>query len=382
MAVVLDLPDVDSTCHLLLRAGIESICDRGVDRLTASQVIARAGVSRPTFYSYFGDVTELLAEIWLYCGAQWLDALTSPDADSSVLDTSMHVALTELVIIAPRTPEVLEVMKPDIISLIDKISSNGDAAFARQIWNIGLLMGLQTAFSVLPDVKGIMPLLPVVAEMPDSWSGRSGRQKNLVIPLPPVSEPRFSEDDSVSDLLLRASVDVVAVGGVERASLQRICRVARLTTGAAKPRFTSNTELLLKGFDHMMDAVVNQNIGQFKSMLSQVKPWDSFAAYTVAGLDSSRSRWRRYRQEMFLAARHDVDLANHMRESFDKANSGLLEKSNEFAINAEGALVAIMFNSALALGFGILADVGVPVREAKHQLVTDWINERTPYKDS
>lgn len=366
-----------STRTVLMRAGIDSVRDFGIDRVSASDVITRAGVSRPTFYSYFGDVPGMLADTWVAAGGYWFDVIARGAHDDWLLASSLHSALCEMLLVAPRTPELLEVMQRDLDATWTAMTREGQAGLARHCWTLGLVLGTQASLPVLPDAKNALDVIPLVASMPNSWKGGPRRRSIPETDIPSVSSPAVASADEVTATLLESSIDVVSRSGVEKASMSRICRAARVTTGSAKPRFDSTHDLLVQGFDRAMEAVVAQNLAEYGVAAMGSRPWDAFAAFTVSGLHPSRTRWRRYRQEMHVAARVDQPLARHLRKSFRATNAALAESLAALGIPQAGIDLSILLNHVLALGFGMLSDLGLPVASVKHLLVTDWLEKST-----
>lgn len=359
----------------LIRAVIAGVADLGIDRISASDVIKRAGVSRPTFYSYFDDISGLLAETWIEFGSPWFEALGR--GEHPAVDGEVHLALTEILLIAPRVSELLEVVQPDLLNMWTSVEKQSEVALVRYCWCLGLAIGVETARFVLPDASSIQAIGPIVAGMPNDWVGRQVLREVRIEGIPQVSEADAVADDEILTRLLDASIDVVIRAGVERASLSRICRAARLTTGAARPRFPSLHELVIQGFDRMIASVVSENMSEYGTARMGTRPWDAFAAFTISGLQPSRTRWRRYRQELHVAARVDSGLKQHLRSSFESSNRALATSLIELSIDPVGVELSILLNHVLALGFGSLSALGLDVVNVNHFTATDWLEDQT-----
>lgn len=377
MSRFLEALDTDSSRASLLRAGIDAIVDLGIDNVSASDVISRAGVSRPTFYSYFDDVNGLWADIWIEVGLAWLKSLAEADTGQSEPSSAAHTALTEMLLVAPRIPELTEVVLRDVREVWSGASVEGNASLARACWNIGIALGMQASQPILPGASMLHLAITLVSGMPDDWSSSGRSRPDTRASIPRVSAPTVEETDDVVTRLLESSIDVVARSGVEKASLSRVCRAARLTTGAARPRFSSTRELVLRGFDRMIASVLDQNMAEYGTASMGTHPWDAFAAFTVSGLHPSRERWRRYRQEMHVAARVDADIAGHLSASFGEVNARLASSLLELGIDKRGVELSILLNHVLAVGFGALDAMGLPVRDVDHLAVTAWLERET-----
>lgn len=366
-----------SSRHALIRAGIQTGALLGIDKVSVAHVIVQADVSRPTFYSYFDDVNSLWAETWIEVGALWLQSLADPDIQTLQLTDSTQVFLTEMFLAAPRIPELMEVMRSDLFNLWRKMEREGDVAIARQCWNIGLAIGITSAVSVLPTVSAMTPVIEIVSAMPNEWNKFGNKRAQDVNVIPRVSEPIISEEDEVTSRLLDASIDVVARAGLEQASLTRVCRAARVTTGSARPRFESTQELVLQGFDRMIASVVGENISEYETATMGTNPWDAFAAFTISGLHSSRRKWRQYRQEMHIAARVNPEIAQHLNASFSAVNKKLADSLAELNIDQRGIDLSILLNHVLAIGFGALSAVEYHIENVNHFAVTAWLEQQT-----
>jgi AcrR family transcriptional regulator len=88
----------------LLLSGISAVAAKGVDHTNVSDVAAISGVSRPTFYTYFGDMNGFYAEVWLRYGREWLDAQLDENPN---LAEDIDQAVLEIFAVARRVPEVL-----------------------------------------------------------------------------------------------------------------------------------------------------------------------------------------------------------------------------------------------------------------------------------
>ncbi len=73
------------TMERFMRAGIEAIAEKGIDNVTVQYVSEKAKSSRPTFYSYFGDINGFLAETWIFKAPMWLADISNPLVSPSKL---------------------------------------------------------------------------------------------------------------------------------------------------------------------------------------------------------------------------------------------------------------------------------------------------------
>ena len=96
-----------------LEAGISLIAKRGIDNITVADISKASGFTRATFYSYFGDLDGLYAEIWMLYGRSWLESLANDNlTNKPEVDQLRNVAVLEIFFTSKRKPSVLEVVTP------------------------------------------------------------------------------------------------------------------------------------------------------------------------------------------------------------------------------------------------------------------------------
>lgn len=357
----------------LLQAALDQIGRIGIDNITAADLIGQAGVSRSTLYSYFGDVLGVIAEVWAECGAEWLRGVIDHPTGAN-RDRSIDGAMVSLLCTSRRAPLLHEVVQPDLAAIWNEVSTRSPLEQVKAIWLLGGLVGTELTVPILAEARMVEALINLIASMPDNVATLVGP---LDVPLlldPPTSHsPVLLDDDSVTARLTKAAVEVVASSGLEAASMMRVCRVARLSTGAATPRFSGLRALHERAFAEANAEVIRSNTEQFARLSEMLSPPDMNAIYVRSSLSESRRQWRNYRRELHLAARHDADLASMMRLAFDASNRTLraaMAQSDEPAVVID---VAIMFNQVYSVGLGAVADLGLPVDEFDHRVVIRWL---------
>lgn len=365
-----------STRARLIRAALDTAAEVGIDATTTSAVVARAEVSRPTLYSYFGDAQGALADAWVEVGPGWLAAVQGGVEFEEMRRHPWHRVLTALLLAAPRVPELGEVVGPDVHRACVTDPAGAEATL-RAVWSLAIEIGTTTAVGVVDGIERALLILPMVHTLPADARARVGVGDTAWVVPPitmrsPVTEP---SPDPTTAALLRASVGVVARAGVPHASMMRICRAARVTTGAAKPRFENVHDLVLQGFEVALDEVVSSNVGQLPGLEAADSPWDAAATFTVAGLDPARAEWRRYRQELYLAAFHDPSLAGALRAAVARTDKWLESTMLGLGLDTDVVELSLAANHAATLGFGALHALGVPVETMDHRVMYRWMAE-------
>jgi AcrR family transcriptional regulator len=357
----------------LLQAALEQIDRIGIDNITASDLIGQAGVSRSTLYSYFGEVLGVLAEVWAECGAEWLQQVVD-DPTAAHRDRSIDAAMVALLCTARRAPLLHEVVQPDVEALWADLATRGPIGQMKAIWLLAALIGTELTVPIMPEASVVEGLTALVASMPDNVAQLVGSlDEALQTNGPTTHSPVLLPDDSVTARLTKAAVEVVASSGLEAASMMRVCRVARLSTGAATPRFAGLRALHERAFAEANAEVIRSNADQFARFVNVLSPPDVNALYVRSSLSESRRLWRNYRRELHLAARHDADLATMMRTAFSDSNRSLRNALSRSEAPAVVIDVAIMFNQVYSVGLGAVADLGLPVDSFDHRIVVRWL---------
>ncbi|MFM8529070.1 MAG: TetR/AcrR family transcriptional regulator [Ilumatobacteraceae bacterium] len=354
----------------LLLAALEQIDRIGIDSITASDLIGQAGVSRSTLYSYFGDVLGVIADVWAACGAEWLEQLTG--GTDAQRDRSIDSAMVALLCTARRSPLLNEVVQPDVDAMWADVASRGEIEMMKAAWTLAGVIGTELTAPIIPEARHYELVNSTIRSMPANARELVGLTgEPLPVDRPVASSPVELEEASVTARLTRAAVEVVAGSQFEATSMMRVCRVARLSTGAATPRFAG-----LRALHERANAnteVVPANAAQFDSFTSQISPPDTNAIFVRSSLSASRQLWRRYRRELHLAARHDADLAAMMLAAFDESNEMLRAALSRAEVSTEVVDMAVLFNQVTAVGLGAVADLRSPVNDLDHRLPIRWL---------
>jgi AcrR family transcriptional regulator len=360
--------------QLLLRAGLESVAGLGIDKCSVSDVIARAGVSRPTFYSYFDDIPDLMAESWIAGGCDWFDALLWNRLPHDFDATSEHKAFMDLLMATHRNPVLAEVVLPHIEQQWELLKEKPDAFQVKRIWVLATRIGMTISMPVWPEVRNLHNFLEGLELIPDDFTPSSESERTLREIESFVHEPLLTAEDAVTEKLVNAMVGVVASSGVARASMTRVCRAAGVTTGSAKPRFEDLSTLMSRGYEHAIQEVSQQNARESHVVFNGVSPVTAYARLVITSLHPSRQQWRRYRQEMHLASRVSEKLTKDMRkgrEGVSKVLSNVLQSAD---VDERIIGITILINQAQSVGFSLLQELGIPARTINHAVVTELMS--------
>lgn len=359
--------------RILLTAGIESVAELGIDQVTASHIIGKAGVSRPTFYSYFDDVSGLMADCWVFGGRDWFETLLWSRLPDGFETTDEHKTYVDILMSASRTPELAEVVQPMMTSHWDRLRRCSEAEQVRRLWALGTRLGMTASTAVMPEVLTLDKFVSGLELIPDGIKPTAENVKACRSGEPAVDGPALADADEVTARLITAVVRVVSSSGVARASMTRVCRAAGVTTGSAKPRFNTMADLMSRGYEYAVMEVVRQNTDQAATVFGGVTPIQAYVRLVNASLHPNRKAWRRYRQEMHLASRVNQTIRVQMTDSIQRVNEALVSSLRGANVSESIIDISIRVNQAQSVGFSLLDDLGFPVRDLNNAIVPTLI---------
>jgi len=342
------VPGSSSTKRNLVDAVLSEVATNGIDALSVSGLSDAVGISRPTFYSRFGNIDGLLAEAWLDASEQWCDSLVAPEFEPR--DTA--IALAKIFASARRKPEVAEIVWPVFRRWWTTTSM--DFHPGPLSWLVANRLGVLLTTEVVPEVQHTLMIDPLlfshstISELPRNDSAIQD----------------FSIDPiQLDDPILQAVLGVVATSGYQGTSMSRIARAVRMTTGALYPQFTNAEELLRLVYAAAQTQVVEKNAGLWERLgLTQ----ESFGRFIVEGLTPARAQWRGLRLETLLGGIADPTIRT-MTEDALKAMAVNLGPIMAFAAVPDFAKPAISYIfHTLGVGFSVLDEAGIDVAELDH----------------
>jgi hypothetical protein len=316
-----------------------------------------------------------MADCWVFGGRHWFHALLWDHVPDEFTGTPEHHAYMDILLSAARTPELHEVVFPCIAEEWELLQTKSDSEQIRYIWPLATRLGVFASLPVWPEVANLKRFTAALEFIPADVEPDAVIKEQVVVVAPNVYEPSFADDDQVTARLIAATVRVVGNSGAAKASMTRVCRAAGVTTGSAKPRFATHDELMSRGFLYAIIEVSRQNASQSDEVFGDVSPIVAYVRLVIASLHPSRKMWRRYRQEMHLAARTNPLIAQNMqkgRTSVSQVLSNILRSSN---VGESIIEISILVNQAQSVGFSLLDDLGMQIRDMNHAIIPTLINE-------
>jgi len=360
----------------VLREGLKLIGAVGIDRVTVAAILAEAKVARGTVYAHFGDVFGVFASAWSALGRPWLTVMMSgvPEAE---IPTEYRSALVQILCAARRAPVLDEVVAPDVAAVWGSVNHSSLITEFRAIWSLMMRLSIELSRPILPEADSLAPLIAMIAALPDDAIERYslGETAPVVAELPPAQSPFDAEGDDITRRLMVAAVDVVASSGLSSASMLRVCRTARLTPGAAAPRFTDLRALHDYAFSASLADVVRQNAGVISGTLEDLSVPEQSAAISSSSMQASRRKWRLYRQEFHLAAMTDPELAAKMRSAIVATDAASYDAILATGVDLPLAKALVLFTHVAAAGVGAVDALGLPLASMDTRPMFHWLFE-------
>ena len=360
----------------VLRAGLDLIETMGIDKVTVAAILGEAKVARGTVYAHFGDVFGVFATAWSALGQSWLHLMMTETEDSAI-PTAYRSALVQILCAARRAPVLGEVVQPDVDQVWAALVRTEPAAELRAAWLLSMRVAQELSIAILPESSKIDPVIAGIAAMPGDVSARYGLDgvAPFSFEMSELGSPFDAEPDPITRRLMVAAVDVVASSGLASASMLRVCRAARLTPGAAAPRFSDLRTLHDYSFSGALSDVVRQNRSLYLGTTAGMSLPDGAAAVTLSSITAERLKWRRYRQEFHIAAITDPALAEMMRKAITTTDPESLEALRTSGASDSLLELMILFVHVAASGIAAVDALGIPLGDLDHRPVFRWLYE-------
>lgn len=357
----------------LLLAGIASVAQKGLDHTNVSDVATASGVSRPTFYTYFGDMSGFYAEVWLRFGQEWLNSQLE---GAEPLAEDIDQTLLEIFSACRRIPEVFEVVQPDFARWWEEQTGGSAIAAQRLVWKLAFILGYKLSRKVTTKSDLGQPICSFL-NLPDdalSLPFLAGLGKVDPALLPPM-EGLTRIDDSVESSLTLATKEVIATSGVAAASMTRIARRARVSTGTVYPRFKNSETLIQTSFSKAISNIVGKNVAIVAERGLGI---DEYALTVNAGFGENRKVWRDFRTEMHIEAAHNAELAKFMESGFETAAKFLEDSFLEFGLPQNLATPIAWFLHSHAIGLSIIYNVLPEIAEIDYRIMARYMISQLP----
>lgn|GEM_PF-2927334 len=356
----------------IVRAAVWCIDRYGVDGITTVGVAAAAGLSTGALYARYEHQHDLLVDVWLR---------ESHDAVRDLVDAALEVSRSggapdSVAAFAQRLAEPSNALRigVQLIAVARRVDELGDVVpgdLGAMLGDVGPdelgLVALAFGALLLEGVRGAARTdwAPVIG-----WFGTAPPATAILWPPAPAlhATPALDPDDPLLDALVQATQRVIARSGVERTTLHRIGRAARVTPTVVYHRYESREDLIV---DFVGRILRSTSTSELRTMVHSSP--DMLALHLDTLLSVQGQPRRRLLLEVLLAASSNERLAAVVAgaegTSFDVAAHRLIDRYGD-TTTARGVL---SFGAALAFGAGVLVELG------NEFMVDDWrpLLERT-----
>jgi len=312
-------------------------------------------VSRPTFYSHFGNTDGVLAEIWVEHGEAWVLSMCDP-SNTDRHEDALARALLEIFMVAHRKPEILETLEARLPSLLDnRFPDFVDRTIA--LWTFANRLGICATRDVWDSAER--------ATILDSYLGSARGKISNLAPLETEELTAISDthDQQIESELLLGALTVVQNSGVHALTVSRLARVLGVTSAYVYPRITDTADLVVLAFDYALTQATTTNVARWQQKKLGI---EGFAEYIVGGLSNSRTNWRKFRGEVLLAAPHVPELLEGVPVALDAFAERVMKPISVLPIPKELKRVAAVLVHTILFGFSALQAAGIPVKHLAH----------------
>ena len=312
----------------LLKALTHEATAVGLDSIAASSIAKRAGLTTGAIYNRFENNDEMLVALWEQVVAQkfedhirqtihYLTAQekisTDPNLIARLERPSSTLALAaEFVVVAQRNEVVGEVVIPQITQWLHDSGLNKDRS---PIDCAGVALGASMALgSMLRSfITTTNPNLGLVLR----GLRQAYQTAQPTTTSPPVPKPRpvkASTGNAVRDELINATAEVMAKTGFTGATISRIARKSKLTSGTIYNVYDDKEELMNDAVVELLKATQYQNLAAKQDASHDHRPNFGLTDSFQLGLIPERQTWLRFRQECIIATRHHRSTHRQMRK--------------------------------------------------------------------
>lgn len=320
--------------ELFLDAGLDLLRERGPDRFAALELARTAGLTTGAVYARYENPAEILVGLWqnristpmemfvvnslaaLSTAERHGDAHAMTSRALSNPSGPLRPGVSVL-IAATRVPELAEVVGPDVQRWMSELGLNGDLSdpiVASRRCLLAAVMG-----TLLFDTADLFETADwTFARRVAEAMHEHGTVGRCPLPAPLIpSAPVVSTDNESRDALVNGAARVIAHGGIERATTQRIARAAGMTPSALFAEYRTRPELFADVANKLLERLYagTRAVGD---SYDSVSTWqENFLTEKLATyrglLQPEASDHRRLRLEFHLASIHDPMIGATLR---------------------------------------------------------------------
>jgi AcrR family transcriptional regulator len=358
------------TTDRILAAGLAILAEQGVDACSLPRVASRAGLTTGPLYSRFDEPDDLFIALWGTSLATRLDDLLAAIGGwlSGTEREPSQFLVTELDDPSETTSALVELLAGmrRYPYAAEQIRAEADAAYQRFVGSVAPLAPVLAGYGtsaclgrillsplLTPSNRGTALELLAIARRLAETTGMPVADASLLMS---IDMPHITSGDAVTDEFLNAALRVIARGGYDKASANRIAREGGLSVSRAYGVFASKKELAAQALTAILADISTRWALGFVGIEIDAYRQMVFANGRAMSHPSSL-QVRRLRLECALAARHYPDLRDSLRDAFEVTSDELERRLQRLAPEAdpekfEGARA--MWHMLREVGFGVL----------------------------
>ncbi|MFM1950456.1 MAG: hypothetical protein RL418_143 [Actinomycetota bacterium] len=327
-----------------------------MNRLSVSELVEASGMTRPTFYSYFGDRDGLLAEIWLDKGESWCLGMMAEKTDFNS-ESVLNRAMSEIFLYCHRGADIRELVGATLSQTLEK-NFAGQASRSVALWRMANRLGVIVTARIWPTVNDALFL--------DEYLEGLSSQLRITAPTtePDLPEIELRNSGETPPELVEAVVRVVQASGLEGLSILRLGRVMRVTSGFLNPRIDDLVQLVGESYTVVQNAAVEQNLAIWSDL--KLNP-EGFAKFIIGSVGTSRKYWRNFRMEVLVAAAHSIELREIVSSSMDSFLESISARTAALLFPRQLVNRVALLVHTLLFGFTALSNAGIDVSSLAHR---------------
>lgn len=360
----------------ILSAAQAAIDDVGVDRITTVGVAKAAGLTTGAMYARYEHQHELLVDLWQQRSHGEVQALVEAavtvrraggddGAVARLVDmiasptTALRVGV-QLMVVTRRIDELADVVPGDVRSMLEELGSSADAG---ERCMVALAFGA-VFLSSIPGAPKVDWHTIV------RWMAVDGTPaQQAFAPMPSLRSAITPEvDDPVLAALLQSGQQVIARSGVERATLTRIGRAARLSPTVVYTRYEGREELMVEIIRLIYGTLISPEV----RTLVYASP-DSMAVGLAAWASPAAQSQRRLALEVVLASTHQHRLAEIALDIDDRARQQAADQLAERYGSRKVAGDLLYLGVTISDGVAILLDLGIDLSDVDWRPLADHL---------
>lgn len=335
-----------------LDGAIEAMRRQPIDRITVHDICAISGSTRTTFYSYFGNLDGIYADLWIARGRPLIEGILHGNPLTND-ELDLFRASVAIMSISNRSNEILE-------AITEGGAQGSDAPFDRtridasetaRVWLLASLIGWELSRYVMPEERTPSRLMAFLGSIePTSEAAATTTLRPL-----DLHEPEFDVSSS-RGRIMSSAYSVFANAGIANSSMVRVARRAGLSAASCYSEFTNLTQLALQTYVTANQLVIEQNS---RASLPDFNPAQQLVALLLGGLSPSRKIWREFRKELFLFASFDPELRSVLMSQSHVSERMTTSYAQLFGVDVRSALEISTLIHCLGLGLGVLHNIGL-----------------------